>query len=485
MRVVIEQVRDYVRKQRLLAPGERIAVAVSGGADSVALLRLLLQLGDELGVVLSVAHFNHGIRGAEALADQQFVAQLAEHFDLEFFLSAGDAPSHAREHGQSLETAARELRHAWFNELIREGKVEKVATGHTLDDQAETVLMRLIRGSGTHGLSGIAPLHQDKKLVRPLLTTSRAEIESFLRELNQKWRDDATNKELAHTRNRVRSLLLPLLQKEFNPAITHTLSDLAEVAQAEAAYWQREVAALLPRVLKYGKPSRSGRSTTGPAAETWSLDLAVFKSLPLALQRHLLHKVAADMGSTLEFKHVDELERLIAAPKSGRPVALPGGVCARCTFRELQFSRSGKAPATADIYRVVLTVPGEVTITALGSTIHARVLNAGEAAMSRYNSALLERALLRTELIVRNWRAGDRYFPAHTQAPRKVKELLQPDRIGRPLAAAERHLWPVIESAGQIVWMRGFAPPAAFAYRSGDAVLIEEIESTSGLNDEQ
>ena len=134
----------------------------------------------------------------------------------------------------------------------------------------------------------------------------------------------------------------------------------------------------------------------------------------------------------------------------------------------------------------MLKVPGQVTIAALGSTVRARVISAGDPAMSGYNPALLlDRGLLKTELIVRNWRAGDRYFPAHTLAPKKVKELLQTGRLGRPLAPAERQVWPVIESAGEIVWMRGFAAPAAFVHRSGDAVLIEEVETISGTDSEQ
>jgi tRNA(Ile)-lysidine synthase len=482
---VIERVRKYIAEKHLLRPGERAVVAVSGGADSVALLRVLLQMREDLGIVLSVAHYHHGIRGQEADADQQFVAELAKCFDLEFHFSKGDAPAHARERGQSLETVARELRHSWFAQLIQCGKADKVATAHTLDDQAETVLMRIIRGTGSAGMAGISPSHHQKGLVRPFLTISRPEIEDFLRKLKQPWREDSTNKELAHTRNRVRSVLLPLLERDFNPAIRHTLADLAEVAQGEAEYWEHEVAALISRVLKLGKPSRSGRSNTGAGAETWSLDLAILRASPLALQRHLLRRFAADLGTALEFKHIEELTRFIAEAKPGKPIALPNGISATCTFRELQFSRATARPAQG-AYSEVLKVPGQVTIAALGSTVRARVISAGDPAISGYNPALLlDRALLESELIVRNWRAGDRYFPAHTQAPKKVKELLQAGRIGRPLAHSERQMWPVIENAGEIVWMRGFSVPAAFVRRFGDAVLIEEVETTSGPNSEQ
>lgn len=477
---MIEQVRKYILRERLLQPGDRVAVAVSGGADSVALLRVLLELREELGLVLLVAHFHHGIRGAEADADRHFAANLAARFQLELHSASGNAPAYAGEHGMSLETAARELRHRWFAALLSERKADKIATAHTLDDQAETVLMRVLRGTGLRGLAGISPRHREKGLVRPFLESSRAEIEEYLGKLNQPWREDSSNQDLAHTRNRVRSQLLPFLQRDFNPAIRQTLADLAEVARADAEYWDREVAAILPRVLRPGRPSRSGRSNRGNASATWALDLAAMSSFPLAMQRQLLHRLAAQMGMALEFKHIQELTRLTGERKPGKRVALPGGFIANCTFRELQFAPQGAEPAAVE-YCYPLVVPGEVAVHALGCTIRARVISSEDKGRPGYNPALLlDRALLQSELIVRNWRAGDRYFPAHAQSPRKVKELLQPGRLGRSLAPAERQAWPVIESAGQIVWLRGFPVPEAFAYRAGDAVLIEEVKTICG-----
>src|SRR5215472_13932624 len=210
---MIERVHRYIREQRLIIPGDRVSVAVSGGADSVALLRILLELRQELGVVLSVAHFNHKIRGAEADADEQFVSTLAQEFDVQLHSGSADAPAYAREHKMSLETAARELRHRWFAQLIREGKADKIATAHTQDDQAETVLMRILRGTGTRGLAGISPWQKQRALIRPLLHVTRLEIEEHLKALGQAWREDSSNRDLRHARNRIRHELLPLLQR--------------------------------------------------------------------------------------------------------------------------------------------------------------------------------------------------------------------------------------------------------------------------------
>jgi tRNA(Ile)-lysidine synthase len=475
---VIEQVHKYVRDQRLLQPGDRVAVAVSGGADSVALLRVLVELRQELGIVLSVAHFHHGIRGAEADADYQFVGSLAETFSLEFHSSSADVPAHARAHKLSMETAARELRHLWFAKLVSEKVVDKIATAHTIDDQAETVLMRILRGAGTHGLAGIFPKQTEKHLVRPLLATTRREVEAYLVALGQTWREDSSNRDLSHTRNRVRHELLPLLERDFNSAIRQTLADLAGVARAEAEYWDAEVSALVTRLVRFGKPSRSGRSSSGEASRTLALDLKMFRELPIALQRQVLHAVARKLGIGLEFKHIQQLtdrstDRSHDRPSSKRLV-LPGGYAAVWTFRELQFSPTqGSVPATD--YQYLLPIPGEVAVQELGTVIRARLITSGPRRRTPPGSeSLLNRGLLADQLQVRNWRAGDKFFPANTRAPKKLKELLQAGRLGRELSRDDRRLWPVVESAGRIVWVRGLATPAALAANGEDAVAIEE-----------
>jgi len=253
---MLGKVIKYIREKQLLRAGVRVALACSGGADSVALLHVLAELREQLGIVLSVAHFHHQIRGAEADADQQFVEELAAKLQVNFYPGTGNAPRHAEESKISLETAARELRHEWFAALIKQNKADKIATAHTLDDQAETVLMRILRGTGTRGLAGIAPTQATRHLVRPLLATTRREIEEYLKAKGQSWREDSSNLDLGHTRNRVRHVLLPLLEQEFNPAIRQTLTDLADLAHAEEDYWNNELSRVWPRLIHEGKPTR-------------------------------------------------------------------------------------------------------------------------------------------------------------------------------------------------------------------------------------
>jgi tRNA(Ile)-lysidine synthase len=475
---MLEKFLKYIREKQLLCPGERVAVACSGGADSVALLHVLAELREELGVVLSVAHFHHQIRGAEADADQKFVEELVAKLHVDFYSGAGNVPHHAEESKISLETAARELRHRWFAELIMHGKADKIATAHTLDDQAETVLMRVLRGTGTRGLAGIAPAQGTKHLVRPLLTTTRREVEEYLRAKGQSWREDSSNLDPGHTRNRVRHTLLPLLEQEFNPAIRQTLADLADLAQAEEDYWNNELSTLWPRLVQEGKPTRSGRGATGDAQGVLALDLSRLRSLPLAVQRQVIQRTALSFGVSLEFKHIQQLTDTAEHGKSGARLALPGGLNASRTVRELQFSRN--TPKMPENYCYSLRVPGEVAVPELGTKIRARLISDGKQKGSGYNAAtLLKASLLSSELTVRNWRAGDKFFPAHTRSPKKVKELLQSARLGHELSPAQRKTWPVIESAGQIVWMRSFPPSQHFVSNSGDAVLIEETIMTT------
>ena len=189
--------------------------------------------------------------------------------------------------------------------------------------------------------------------------------------------------------------------------------------------------------------------------------------------------MAEKAGADLDFKHLQALHDLAETGQRGRKLHLPGGLSASCSFRELQIE-AAQPPATQE-YELILPVPGEVEIPTLRSRIRARLLRPTEADVSGYNPALLlERARLTPDLKVRNWRAGDRFFPAHTQSPRKVKELLQASRLGRELSDLERRSWPVVESGGQIVWMRGFPVPADYVCRGAEAVLIEEIATDPG-----
>ena len=449
----------------LFAAGDRVCVAVSGGADSTALLRALLARRQELGIVLRVIHVEHGLRGQAAVEDAAFVRALAEQFELPCEIVVVDTPQRIVEHKESVETAARALRYQVFRDLMAAGKADKVATAHTLGDQAETVLMKFLRGAWTEGLSGIHPVlkwegdgaaprrngaNGGHSCVRPFLAVQRWQIEAYLRALGQPWCQDETNGSLAHTRNRIRHELLPKL-RAFNPQIDLTLAHMADNARAEEQHWQSELDRLLPLLLLPGKPTRGGGrsvSTAHGSAEV-AIEVARLKDLDAGLLRRVLRAAAERAGATLDFDATHRLLALVASDvqgsghgsgKRGR-LELAGGVTVECSARELRFGRTpAKAATNAPAYE--LPVPGTVAAPAFHA-IYTATLAQGllpEKQASRLPNAC-----------VRAWQPGDRVELLHSRGPKKVKEILS-----RMLIPAEdRASWPVVAWRGKIVWMRG------------------------------
>ena len=531
-----ERVRAYVQRQGLLHAGDRVGVAVSGGIDSVALFRLLLELRGELGIVLAVVHFNHKLRGAESDADQEFVGSLAREPDLELYCDTDDVAGHAVAERISVETAARELRYGFFHFLLgadgepqglrpdsssshsdrsAEGAappngacLDKILTGHTLDDQAETVLMRMIRGAGVRGLGGIYPriaVEDDDgdvcgEIIRPLLGIRRRELEQYLKDIGQGWHEDSSNADDAFTRNRIRQLVVPLLAREFNPAVVENLAELAAIARGEEDYWENEVAGWMGTAVHWSEPewarllsAKSGlvqissptvgsqnprfsqkRGVVGRPEDDlnsridsapWlvmnaSVDRLWFLGEPEAVQRRLVKAIGEQAGIPLEFKHVEEILRFASDESSGKEISLPRGWKVIHVDDEIVFLTPDlRENSQAQDYEYGLSIPGEIAIAEIGSTIAARLIPANEVAEHKPDQ-LFDAAVLAGPLRVRNWRAGDRFWPAHTKSPKKVKELLQERHVPQP----ERKLWPVIVSGNsdEIVWMRGFPVPAQF-----------------------
>jgi tRNA(Ile)-lysidine synthase len=475
MRTLPQQISIYIRAHSLVRPGERVAVAVSGGADSIGLLRILLELRAELGIVISVAHFHHGIRGQDADADEAFVAKLAETHDLEFHIGRGDARLESGTKKISLEAAARNLRRGFFTELLERGTANVVATAHTLDDQAETVLMKLLRGAGTKGLAGIF-LEQKLsagRIVRPLLETGREYIREYLHELNQPWREDLSNDDLGFTRNRLRASVMPLLREEINPSANVALAHAAEIARAEEEYWDEQVSRVLPLVVLPGEPARGGgRKQT--SAEAISLDIQKFQSHPLGVQRRLLRAAGEQLGCGLDFEHVQAVLDLLSSRSSrgarNKTIEIADGWRARLLFRELRFERPPNEKATD--YEHSLPIPGEVRLIELGIVIRACIReDNGDSANAAYNRAhLISPCDLSKPWVVRNWRAGDRFQPLRHSSEKRLKELLYPLH----LTAEQKRLWPVVAMAGKIVWVRAVDSPELRTQAGQQICIFEE-----------
>jgi len=415
-------------------------VAVSGGADSVALLVAMADSRAETGIVLSAIHVHHGLRGEEADGDAQFVADLARQLDVSLRTERGDVAALAAERGRGIEEAARALRYRCFDKLLVSREVNAVATAHTLDDQAETVLMKLLRGAWTEGLGGIAPVvtAEGGRIVRPLLEVSRAPIVTYLEARGHRWREDSTNQELTFTRNRVRYTLLPQM-KEFQPRIPEQLARMAVVARDEEAWWSRELARVLPAILLPGKPVRGGgrATSTRPGEAGVAMELERLRSMHLALQRRVLRAAAERVGAALNFAQTEALLALVtsegrAAGKRGK-IELGAGVIAERTIRELRIVRT-LGDSDHLLPELVVPVPGVVEAKEYGY----RVITGGDLPTG-------ETLMLRTP------RVGDQLRLPHSRGVKTVKEVLE----RRGISAAERRLWPVLAAGNSIVWMRG------------------------------
>ncbi len=237
---VIRRVADFISRYNMFVPGQALGVAVSGGADSVCLLHVLAELAPRWALRLTVLHMNHQLRGEASASDEEFVRQLARSLGLAAHVASIDVAARRAATGDNLEQAARRARREFFLAAIRSGRVDRVATGHTRTDQAETVLLRLFRGAGVEGLAAMRPVTPDG-MVRPLLAVSRADAEQFLRERGIAWREDATNRDLRYARNRVRHQSMPVLAREFNPRLEEALARTAELAGEEEDYWCAEI----------------------------------------------------------------------------------------------------------------------------------------------------------------------------------------------------------------------------------------------------
>ena len=261
---------------------------------------------------MSAVHVHHNLRGDEADADAEFVQELCRRLEVPLYLRRVDVPAHVEATGETVEEAARNLRYACFRELIESGAVDAVATAHTLDDQAETVVMKLLRGAWTEGLSAIHPVLKvtGGRIIRPLLGVRRAEIEAFLREQGRTWREDSSNADTAYTRNRVRHELMPVL-RGFNPNLEQALGNIAELAREEESRWETELAKLLPQILLPGKPVRGGGRAVGtlPGEQGVAIEIERLRSFDPATRRRILRAATRQLGARLNF---DETLRILA-----------------------------------------------------------------------------------------------------------------------------------------------------------------------------
>lgn len=437
-----QSILSTVRRFSMIEAGDKVLCAVSGGPDSVALLHALWSLRDELGISLCVAHMNHSFRGAESDADAEYVCDLAANLGLECIVEKVDVPAIRRALRLTPEEAARMVRYEFLQRTAIEVGATRVAFGHTADDQVETVLLNLLRGTGVDGLSGMPPVRG--KIIRPLIEVRRADVEAYIEANHLHPRLDATNLMAAYTRNRVRLDLLPMLRREYNTDIDAGILRLAELAREDTAYLNMEACEALGRLVVAREP------------HSISLDPERLLSYPLAIRRRVIREAVREVRGELAdigFLHIEELVRLLDMGTDFEYV-LPGGTYLRRTRTALTVlsSRPGEVPI---IYCYEVLVPGETHIPEIDAGITAEVCPTRVEHIRERGSteAVLDWGTISGKLRVRNWEPGDRIRPLGLRGSKKIQDLFVDGKIPREV----RHKVPLVVDDEKVLWVVGLA----------------------------
>ncbi|MGH8004401.1 MAG: tRNA lysidine(34) synthetase TilS [Limisphaerales bacterium] len=426
----VQKTADFIRKKNLLGKNEKILVATSGGPDSVALLFALRALEKPLKLKLGVAHLNHLLR-PEAGKDAEFVKKLTNKLKLPFFYSEVDTKTVAKENKWSLEEAGRNLRYEFFEQLAKDEKFDKIATAHTVDDLAETVLLQILRGTG--GPTSI-PVKRGN-IIRPILWASRTDVLAFLKQKKLAYCTDPSNKGKKFTRNRVRNELLPLLEKKYNPQIRQALIRLAEIFEEEKKFLQAEAEKIIKKALVKN-------------SEALGLKLGVLSKASKAIQREILQTICERYYDlNLNFASTERLLNLLDKPGK---IELAKGLFADSTRKGiLWLYRLGKKSEP-----VKLKFPLKKLVKANGLVLKAKKLSRKRLKTLMLPDgwqAYLDAAQLKAPLFLRPVKEGDRFIPLGMKAPKKVGDFFTDAKV----PPFQRQNALLLTSAGKICWVVG------------------------------
>ena len=435
---IIRKIRHTISKYSMLRQGDCVVVAVSGGPDSVCLLDSLNELRDELGIQLIVAHFDHGLRSGEDDEETRFVQSMARSLDLPF--ETKKAGRRVSEAGSSLEEWARNARYRFLEDVKDRLSAQKIALGHNLNDQAETVLMRMLRGSGPSGLSGIPPL-RDGKIIRPLIELTRGEIESYLEQKGLCFVTDSSNLETRHLRNRIRLELLPLL-REYQPQIVELLGQTAGIMREDEDYLEERAEQWVKEM------------TVTRASDEVTIPLSSFTKLPEALRNRVIRSVLKRIGGSLRrvsMRHIEAINSVASGKKPQSLLNLPHRVIARRAYDTLVFKVFEKTGS--DDFCYFLTCPATFHVDAVGSTVSLMEIENRELpdmGMSPW-IAFLNADLITYPLMIRNFRPGDRFVPFGMRGHKKLKDFFMDLKISSQV----RTQIPILVQGNTPIWVCG------------------------------
>jgi tRNA(Ile)-lysidine synthase len=469
---LLSRVRRTIRRHGLAGPESRVVLALSGGCDSVALVHLLMELHRQRELrVVAIAHFNHQLR-SEAEADERFSGEVAASFGYALVADRGDVARLAGRDRISIEHAARRARHAFLERTRQAVGADVVATGHTRDDQAETFLLRLLRGAGSKGLGSMYP--KAGAIVRPLIDCRRAELQEYLATRQQPFVHDTSNDDVSIPRNRIRSELLPLLEQRFNPAIVDVLAAEAAIARDEHHYLERAADILWSQHVRLD-------------GDQAVLDAPGLAAAPLAVSRLVLRRAMLGVANGREVTGTDAERAIDLVNGDGPDFDGPGQRLERIGDRVVLTGRRpgahGRVSAVAPVasFRYELAVPGVVEVNEAGRTMTAEIApswNDTFPGAERSAMAVVQFGGVKPPLAVRNRRAGDRFSPLGLGGRKKLQDFFVDRKVGR----LERDRVPlVVDATDRIVWVAGHAIDEAFRVTNpAQAVIILRLKGVGG-----
>lgn len=466
MRILKGLVRKAIKKHELIDSRDKVVIGVSGGHDSMTLLYVLLSLREELGFSIIVAHINHGVRGAESDGDEEYVREISEQLGIPFYSKKADMDGYAKVHKLTSEEAGREIRYDFFREVIDMENATKIAVAHNKNDQAETLLMRFMRGTGIDGLRGMD--YKSGNIIRPLLDIDRSDIEAYCEEYNIEPRIDKTNKMTIYGRNKVRLELIPYIEESFNSGIVNTLFRTAEIMKTDSEFLsQYAKSAFEESILKNNK-------------EKISLDIEKLKNLHQAILNRVLRQAIEQINMNLkgiEKKHIEDIVDLIENDKTGVSLNLSNDIRVEVSYNTLLVEKGKKGSAVS--YDYSLNVGETIEIRELNSVLVAEVYPIDDIDMDLNNSLVkyFDYDNIKSRIYVRNRRNGDKFIPIGMTGHKKLKDFFMDQKIPKE----ERELTPIVLDGEEILWVVGLR--ISEKYKVSDKtknVLVLEYKSKEG-----
>lgn len=415
---MIEKVKKTIEKYNLMEKGERVVIALSGGPDSTALMAVLAHVAKELDLRLIVAHFNHGLRGAESDEDEKFSRDLAQKEGLVFV--SKKMTKGKKEKGVSPEDFYRRERYNFLNKVAENYQAQKIALGHNLQDQAETVLLNLLRGSGLEGLKGFLPI-RDGKFIRPLMETSREEIITFLNKEGIPYCKDSSNEDSKYLRNQIRYELIPYLKEKFNPKIEENLTQMAEILRSEDEFIKQTVANTMKSLFIQRQPNQI------------LLKIDNINKLHLAIRLRLYKTFLESFNPTkngFSFIHIKALDNLAQKSESGKRIVLPLGIEARCEYEMLVLEQRENISKQIE-YQYIMNVPGSCYIEEKNLTVRSELITKEHLVKSKKNEVYLDFDKIQQPLIIRNRKDGDWFQPLGMRGRQKIKNFFIDHKVPR------------------------------------------------------